>query len=167
MKNVTTEPKSGYRLVLKGDGVTVERSISEALAKDIIAMVLVGESTSQPSPQAPINAAMPQVDYEKKQNNSCFPRKSLREYLTEVGAKKNPQIILAIAKFLQESMGKTIFSIADIKPQFRSANQPIPGNLHRDFQNVVQNGWIAPDHAEKKMFFITQTGLDALANKFE
>lgn len=167
MENIEKEANSGYRLTLKGNGITVERDISEVLAKDIIAMILEG-NTLQASPKSPISSpAIPQQNYSQQQNHSNAPRKSLREYFNEVGAKKNPQKILVIAGYLVKFMGKEIFSIADIKPQFKVANEPIPANLTRDFQIVSQNGWIAPDHAERKMFFITKTGLDALDNGFE
>ncbi len=165
MGSAATETKSGYRLTLKGDGITVDRDISELLAKDIIAMIL-GESIPQ-SPKSPISTALPQQSNGQSQNNVGSPRKSLREYFNEVNARKNPQKILAIANYLVCYMGKTTFSIADIKPQFKTANEPVPANLNRDFQIVLQYGWIAPDHEERKMFFITQTGLDALSNRFE
>jgi len=158
---------SVYRLTLKGDGITVERDISEAMAKDIIAMIL-GGGFHQGSPKQPVgNTAIPQQNQSKQQNGSNSPKKSLREYMNEVGAKKNPQKILAIAHYLVSVMGKELFSIADIKPQFRVASESIPANINRDFQILSQNGWIAPDHEERKMYFITQTGLDALAHKFE
>lgn len=167
MGNIEKEASSGYRLTLKGDGITVERDISEVLAKDIIAMIL-GGGTLQTGPKFPTSStAMPQQNHSQQQNSSGVPRKSLREYLNEVGARKNPQKILAIAGYLVKFTGKEIFSIADIKPQFKVASEPVPANLTRDFQIVSQNGWIAQDHEERKMFFITKTGLDALDNRFE
>jgi len=169
MGNATEETTPGYRLTLKGDGITVERDISEAMAKDIIAMILGGclylGSPILPPPTG--RTAIPQQNHSKQQNGSSSPKKSLREYMNEVGATKNPQKILVIAHYLVSFMGKELFSIADIKPQFKVASEPIPANLNRDFQVLSQNGWIAPDHEERKMYFITQTGLDALANKFE
>lgn len=166
MGNAAIETQSEYRLTLKGDGITVERNISKALAKDIIAMIL-GESFPQISPKSSENVALAQRNNEQQPNNHGSPRKSLREYFNEVGAKKNPQKILAIANYLVSFMGKTTFSVADIGPQFKVANEPIPANLHRDFQILSQEGWIAPDHAERKKFYITQTGLRVLSNKFE
>lgn len=167
MGNIEKEASSGYRLTLKGDGITVERDISEVLAKDIIAMIL-GGGTLQASPKFPTSSTViPQQNHGQQQNSSGTPRKSLREYLNEVGARKNPQKILAIAGYLVKFTGKEIFSIADIKPQFKVASEQVPANLTRDFQIVSQNGWIAQDHAERKMFFITRTGLDALDNRFE
>jgi len=167
MGNIEKEASSGYKLTLKGDGITVERDISEVLAKDIIAMILGGGNIPQSSPSTQTSAAIQQSHYGKQQNNSGLPRKSLREYLNEVGARKNPQKILAIAGYLVKFMEKETFSVADIKPQFKVASEPIPANLTRDFQIVSQNGWIAQDHEERKMFFITRTGLEALDNKFE
>ena len=167
MGNIEKEANSGYRLTLKGDGITVERDISEVLAKDIIAMLLGGNALQASLKLPTSSAAIPQQNHGQQQNSSSAPRKSLREYFNEVGAKKNPQKILVIAGYLVKFMGKETFSIADIRPQFKVANEPIPANLNRDFQIVSQNGWIAPDHAQRKMFFITQTGLDALDNGFE
>lgn len=165
--NAAMGASSGYKLTLKGDGITVERDISEVLAKDIIAMVLGGGIPQASSISPTSSTAIPQQNYSQQQSNPSVPRKSLREYLNEVGAKKNPQKILVIAHYLVSFMGKETFSIADIKPQFKVASEPMPANLNRDFQVVAQNGWIAPDHAERKMFFITKTGLDALNNRFE
>lgn len=166
MRTAAVEIKSGYRLTLKGDGITVERNISELLAKEIIAMIL-GESVPQVSTKSSTNTALAQQSNGQQAVNFGAMRKSLREYFIEVGAKKNPQKILAIANYLVSFKGQTTFSIADIRPQFKAANEPIPANLHRDFQIVLQYGWIAPDHEEPKKFYITQTGLDALSDRFE
>jgi len=165
MKKTLSEPITSYKLTLKGDGITVERSISEAMAKDIITMILVGESASQTINPNPIGTASSPLS--GQQSNPGLPRKSLREYLNEVSARKNSQKILAIAYYLQSYLGKATFSIADIRPQFRLANEPLPANINRDFQITLQFGWIAPDHDESKMFFVTQTGITALDNKFE
>ena len=167
MGNTAKEASSGYKLTLKGDGITVERDISESLAKDIIAMILGGGFPQVSQKSSTSSTEIPQQNYSQQQNGSIHPKKSLREYLNEVGAKKNPQKILVIAHYLVSFMGKEMFSIADIKPQFKVASEPIPANLNRDFQVLSQNGWIAPDHEERKMYFITKTGLDAIANKFE
>ena len=166
MKKVMVEAQSGYRLTLKGEGITVERDVSNMLAKDIIAMIL-GESLTTKSPKSTDSTVLTQRDIVQQPKISGTQRKSLREYFIEVGAKKNPQKILAIANYLVNEMGQTAFAITDIRPLFKLANEPIPANLHRDFQIVSQNGWIAPDHDEPKKYYITQTGLDALSNKFE
>ena len=167
MGNAAIKTSSGYKLTLKGDGITVERDISEELAKDIIAMIL-GRGVPQESQKSAIGSmAVSQQNHSQQQSISGAPRKALREYLNEMDAKKNPQKILVIANYLVTFMGKETFSIADIRPQFKVASEPIPANLNRDFQIVSQNGWIAPDHSNRKMFFITKTGLDALKNRFE
>lgn len=150
-----------YKLTLKGDGITVERNVSEQIAKEIISMVLAGDSRSSIAQRPSINKS-PQPEW-----SPVSKKQSLREYLNEVNARKNPQKILAIAHYLSTHMGKGTVSVTDIRPQFRLANEPLPANLNRDFQTTAQNGWIAPDHDDYKMFYITQTGLDALANKFE
>jgi hypothetical protein len=167
MANATIEANTGYKLTLKGDGITVERDISKELAKDIITMILGSDVPQVSQKSSTSSTVIEQQSYGQQQNDSSSPRKSLREYLNEIGAKSNPQKILVIANYLVRFMGKETFSIADIKPQFKVASEPIPANLSRDFQIVSQNGWIAPDHEEPKMFFITKTGLDVLNNRFE
>lgn len=167
MKSITTEASSGYRLTLKGNGFSMDREITGELARDIIAMVLAGDVPQVSAKSQASSIVMPQQNSGQQQNNSSSPRKSLREYLNEIGAKKNPQKILVIANYLVQYMEKETFSIADIKPQFKVAGESMPANLTRDFQIVSQNGWIAPDHEERKMFFITNTGLEALKNRFE
>lgn len=151
-----------YKLTLKGDGITVERNVSEQIAKEIISMVLNGDSrvSVTPKPSISMPSQPPELPLASK-------KKSLREYLNEVNARKNPQKILAIAHYLYAYMGKGTVSVTDIKPQFKLANEPLPANLNRDFHTAAQNGWIAPDHDDYKMFYITQTGLAALENKFE
>lgn len=162
MENGMTNQPIEYKLTLKGDGITVERNVSEQIAKEIISMVLAGDSRSSTTQQPTTS-----VSSQPSELSSTSKKKSLREYLNEVNARKNPQKILAIAHYLSTHMGKGMVSVTNIRPQFRLANEPLPANLNRDFQTAAQNGWIAPDHEGYKMFYITQTGLDALENKFE
>lgn len=91
---------------------------------------------------------------------------SLREFMEEAGAKRNPEKIVAIGAYLVRTLNQESFTRKEVKLQFKNAGEPVPGNYTRDFDWAVSNGWLAPIHGGHKDYWVTDTGLDAIANKF-
>jgi hypothetical protein len=142
-----------YKLSLTGEGITVERDVSGDVARDIIALVMGGTVTSrgtrQTTPSGPKGAT----------------GKSIREFIDETGAKKNPQIVTAIGQYLIDQEGQERFTRTEVKARFAQAGEPTPANIHRDFALAVTSGWIAEN--PRNEFYVTDSGRRAIEARFE
>jgi len=155
-------PEPVYSLELTGNGVSVKRDITESLAGAIIALVMGGVAAPQGVSGASSKAASVAS---KSQSGGTAERTSVREYLNEVGPKRNAEIITAIAAFLKD-LGQDTFTKDQVKEYFRKAGEPIPGNYNRDFSDAVSTGWIAEDHGNSGNYYVTAFGETALKNGF-
>jgi hypothetical protein len=145
-----------YTLSLKGDGISIEREIDQETARAVVAIVLGG---------LPDKGAVP------VQNGSQAPRpshdrKSLREFLNEVEAKRMPDKIVSIGEYLISHAGQEDFSADDLRNGFRSAAEPLPANFNRDFQWTISNGWVAEDPRSPGTYYVTHSGRAAIQAKF-
>lgn len=147
-----------YSLALKGEGMTVDREIDEGTALEILALVM-GAGSTITSPGMP--TIRPNVPRPLRHASG----QSLREYLDEVGATRNPDKILAVAKFHAKETGKE-FTQDEVKSRFPDAAERVPGNFTRDFHWAVRNGWIAPSLTSRGEYYVTDTGDEALEEKF-
>lgn len=151
-----------YELSLEGEGISVTQKISQAIAYRVIAVLMGGVSTSPPAPHAgPVatvsstTAAGPPTSFGQ----------SLREYMDSVKAKRNPEKILAISKYLIENENHYV-QRSDVKAEFQTAAEPVPGNYNRDFRWAVQVGWLAEDRQNRGYYYVTSAGDDALRQNF-
>jgi hypothetical protein len=157
-----------YQVTIKGPGLTVEREVGESKAFEILGIVMAG-SAQTPARDIPAResttAARRPVE-EATAQKSSNRKQSLREYLDEVEAKRNPDKILAIAKYVADDTGNDRFASDDVKARFPDAAERVPGNYGRDFRWVVRNGWIASAGSGTDEFYVTGKGDKALAEKF-
>lgn len=145
-----------YTLSLKGDGMTVDREIDEGTALEVVALVMTGGTAVEAGDGIVVRHSVPR------------PRRggqSLREYIDEVEAKRNPEVILAIAKYISNETGKN-FTRDDVRSRFQEAAEPVPGNYGRDFRWTMRNGWIAAVVGAQNEHYVTGTGDKALNEKF-
>ncbi|HEY2355082.1 MAG TPA: hypothetical protein VGH79_09325 [Gaiellaceae bacterium] len=157
-------PDETFRVSVSGEGIALDRSIDRDAALQILSIAMGGAAPASPSvPGGPI-ASTPITT--AGASGGTGGRLSLREFLNEVEAKRNPDKILAIGKYLQAQRGQETFSAADVKGQFKNAGEALPGNFPRDWTWAVTNGWIAEDHSARGTFYVTDTGDAALAAKF-
>lgn len=142
-----------YKLSLKGEGITVEREVSGDVARDIIAVVMGGGVAFRgPRPPTPSGAR-------------GGGGMSIREFIDEAGAKKNPQIVTAIGQFLVDREGQDRFTRTDVKARFAQAGEPTPANIGRDVALAVTSGWIAEN--PRNQFYVTDSGRRAIEARFE
>lgn len=145
-----------YDLSLTGEGITISRKVPQSVAREIVGLVLGG-------PQGAGSAS----SGGGKPSTVSDSQVSLREYLNEAEATKNPEIITAIVDYVMKTTNAQSVSNTDIKARFRDAGEPAPGNLARDLGLAKGTGWIASDPHERNNYFVTQSGRDAIAKKFE
>ena len=104
--------------------------------------------------------------------DSGNPSKTAREYLLSYKPNSNQSKILVLANFLREVRKVDAFQQAQISKLFRDAREQHLANLSREFARLMQKGWIANDvkksraSSKKPMYFITNTGLEVLNNRF-
>jgi hypothetical protein len=163
-----SESSERYELILKGEGVTVERNIDQETAFAILAALMGGSPAAAGPAAAQSGPGLgPQRAAESPVAHSG-PRasQSLREFLNEAEPKRNPDKIVAIADYLQRVRGMQSVTRDDIKRGFREASEPVPGNYGRDFRWAVSTGWIAADHEERDQYYVTDSGRKVVDAKF-
>lgn len=151
-----------YALSLTGEGIAVERDIDQGTALEVIALVMSGGGATGGTIQVDDSTRIRHQVPRPRRNG----KQSLREYLDSVEAKRNPDKILAIAKYATEDTMKNTVTRDDVRARFKDAAEPVPGNYARDFNWVVKNGWLARDDTDRNEFYVTDTGNEALAAKF-
>lgn len=150
---MSASQKAGYRFILQGEGIDVDRQVNQAIARHLLNVALA-EGDAEPIPA--VSSVVPRAG----------DRKSLREFLDEVRAQRNPEKIVAIGDYLDVSEKLPDFSREDIRGKFRAAGEAPPGNFGRDFAWAISNGWIAEDVQNKGRFYVTKTGKEAVGAKF-
>jgi hypothetical protein len=151
-----------YDLSLQGNGVTVEREIPESIARMIVTLVMGGAAMS-PIVGRMASSAGGTTGIEAP--GAPESRQSVREFLNQVGPKRNADTITAIAAYLKNS-GQESFTRDQVKDYFRKAGEPSPSNYNRDFADALSTGWIAEDHTNVGSYYITASGEDALRSGF-
>jgi hypothetical protein len=153
-----------YQLTLNGNGLSVQRNIHEDVARHILNVVLGGAPIGAvEATRAGLGHATPSSANARE---STLPPISLREFIDNCGAKRNPDRILAIGIFMMDHEGAQDFGREEVKARFRTAGEPVPGNYPRDFAWTIHNGWIAEDPANPARHYVTRKGKDAIAQKF-
>lgn len=151
-----TDTGGEYRLQLTGPGLTLDRSVDEARAMRVMAVVM----GVRPKPDAQLGAAAG--------NSMLDPddaEMTVGEFVDEVDAKRNPDKIATFAAYLKRYRNQPSFTRDDIRPMFEEAGEPVPGNYGRDFRWAVGSKWIAsPDNG--RTYFITRTGEAAVESHF-
>jgi hypothetical protein len=151
-------PEKQYKLNLAGDGIKIEKVIPESIARQVVSLVMGGH-------QIGISTA-PSSSQLHRKAPSIGGQLSLREFMDEAGAKRNPEKIVAIGAYLMETLNQETFTRKEVKLQFKNAGEPVPGNYTRDFDWAVSNAWLAPNQGGQKDYYVTKKGREAIENKF-
>jgi hypothetical protein len=152
-----------YKLTLKGGGLSVDREVDQATAFQILAAVMGG--ATRPAVTLSGRGAAHTVDVTRPQPPAVGGL-SLREHMDEFEPRRNPDKILAIAAYLTDMREMETFTSDDVKKEFRSASEPVPGNYARDWRWTISNGWIAKADGFPGEYYVTGKGRDALSAKF-
>lgn len=152
-----------FSVTIVGPGVTIEKKVSAAQAGDIINLLMTGRTLSA------VHGAVGKTTVFDSPSNVAgvqTRRTSLREFLDDHEATRNPDKITAIGAYVEQVEGKDGFTKEDVRLKFRSAGEAPPGNFGRDFTWAVQSGWIAEDPQHADTFFVTKKGRAAIDAKF-
>lgn len=152
-----TEKPNEYQLSLTGAGVTIQRDIPEDVALNIVALVMGGRvSGGRPDVRGVSRVAAPVPS----------SGATAGEFLTDTGAKRNPDKIAALAVYMTDELGQETFSRDDIRRMFQQAGDPIPGNFTRDFTWAIRNRWIGSVIGSSSEYRVTNKGREAVDQKF-
>jgi hypothetical protein len=151
-----------FKVLVSGNGVSIDREVDAELARSIINILMGGPHVppaGSSGPKAPLNRQ------EHIPNHVTNERRmSLREYLDDAQAVRNPDKITAIAEYL--SAEGTEVTRDSVKSRFRAAGEAAPGNYPRDFAWAIKSGWIAEDPDRAGEYYVTQKGKKAIESKF-
>jgi hypothetical protein len=148
-----------FKLSLKGTGITVDRTVPEDVALEIVSIVMGGGSGPAGAP--------PGVPGRGLASRTGQQGMTLRKFLDDANARRIPQIIAAIGQFMTDQEGKARFTRPEVRSKFASAGERAPANIARDFQVAVTSDWIAEDASERGSFYVTDGGRQAIAARFE
>lgn len=135
-----------------GDDITVVQ------AAQIIAYLHSG--TTPTSPVSPVagDGKVTGVAASERRRVASSPR----DVLVSSGAKTNPEKIVAFALYVERQGDKDTFTVDDVRPLFRQAREPAPGNFSRDLDAAIRLNWVAAS-SEKGEYYVT----DLIANVLE
>lgn len=179
--------QKNYHVQLKGEGINVDRAIDEETARRIISIILTDNTNSylrristdpphrhnvniESEPKEATNRILPNektspTEYTAPKINNNFTT-SIREYLDEVKAKNNAQMILAFACYLMDRQKLEEFEPESLKNLFKMAGEKMPANYSRDFKTVIKNGWVTENFQSPGKYYLTQKGQLALKQQF-
>jgi hypothetical protein len=154
-----------YKVSIKGVGVTIEKSVPARVARQMINAIMGDAAPYEPvsSQEMPVARNPLGTGYAPAAGGH---KTSLREFLDESRASRNPDKITAIAQYIFVHEGADLFTRNDIKGRFRTAGEAAPANFTRDFTWAVKNGWVAEDAKSSGSFYVTKKGGAAIKNKF-
>lgn len=152
-----SDQEQTFNLRLTGIGINVEKEISRQAALRVMNIVFGGADRGP-------TASEQDVPNEKDNGRTTL---SLREYIDNVGAKKKPDLITAIAHYICEFESQEDFDRDDIRSRFSAAKEPLPGNFGRDFALAQKDGRIAEVHGKKNRFYVTARGIQAIEGGFQ
>ncbi|MBW2622541.1 MAG: hypothetical protein JRD68_06510 [Deltaproteobacteria bacterium] len=162
LREVRDEVAQNFKEVRK----EVERDIREVrdgVARDIFNMGLGEILGGGKRSRRPVRPSRPYYDEEP---SSSSPPLSIRRFLRESGAQRNPDKIVAIGAFLRDHLGWESFSRHDIRSQLKNSGARVPRNLTRDIKWALSIGWIEEVPDNRGWFVVTEAGQEALEGRF-
>lgn len=156
-----------FKISVEGPGVTIERAIPEKLAHEILLLVLGGHGSRVAA------AANAQMD-ERRVGMTDADRTSrvggqecsLREFMNDHNPKRIPEKIAVITEFLEKYRETKFVNRQVLVDAFEEARESPPANLARDITWAVKIGWLAPGKGDPDSYYLTQSGVDAVEQKF-
>lgn len=147
-----------YRVTVAGAGMNFDKPVSEAVAKDVLLLLLGGK----PSPAKDDD----KDKKDQKKRGSLDAELSVGEYVGDHNARTIPAKVTAIGNYFQEHDGADSFTKQELLDGFESANEAAPGNFDRDIKKAIGAKWIAPKRDAKDTYYVTGTGKKALTDNF-
>jgi len=147
---------SKINVTIKGEGLAYSGTVDKAVAAEILSLCLAQDKTSLGT----------LVDPKKSIGvNRRVSHESPSEYFNRHNPITNPDKILTLAGYLKEVRAQDSFGPKELKAMFKDVGEILPANFNRDLRLTKKVGWIASDSGGKS-FYVTNTGLQAIAGNF-
>jgi hypothetical protein len=155
--------ESVYKLKIEGDGLIFEREISKEVGDKILILILSGgkQSTATPIPTGVSSSQEEKTLIHKRPSDV-----SVREFLDDHNAKRNPDMITALGLYLHDHNQQNSFTKEDILNAFEAAAEPAPKNFARDLKWAIKIGWVAEKRDMKDNYYVTASGKTAVNTSF-
>lgn len=174
MTDVTT-----YKIKIEGAGLSLDREVSKEIGEQVVVLLLTGAASVAPAVHAAVTPAPAVIPASNSEIPAAAPSPalaphqplasadlSIREFLDFCDAKRVPDKITAIGKYLKRHNNQQDFDKKDMIANFENAAEPIPGNIARDIKWTLKAGWIALKNGSKDRYYVTNSGKTAVDQKF-
>jgi len=128
-----TKEKSEYKLTLSGDGLNLSRSVAEATAQQIVALVLGGSAA--PNTFSQTSRAQPEIGGAHGSNPKAFM--AVKRPATDM------ERVTCLAYFLTREKNISAFKTKELTELNRDAAQPKFSNVSATARNAVSDGYLA------------------------
>ena len=155
--------ESVYKVTIEGDGLIFEREISKEFGEKTLILILSGGNQSVLAPNLFGTSSSQE---EKPPLHKPPSDKSVREFLDDHNAKRNPDMITTLGLYLHDHNQQKSFTKKDILNAFEAAAEPAPKNFARDFRWAIKIGWVAERRDMKDNYFVTASGKNAVNTSF-
>ena len=163
---------STYKISIEGAGLSLEREVPKDIGEQVVVLLLTGTAAIPQTAQPPVVSGSPTPSIAQHthttppQKTNAHPDTSIREFLDSCGAKRVPDKITAIGKYLKKHNHQMVFDKNDLISHFESAAEPVPKNISRDLKWTLKAGWIALKSGTKDRYYVTNSGKAAVEQKF-
>ncbi len=158
---MATKGAKGYSLKLEGEGLSLDQEVTREVAVRIVSLVFGGTEPAATPPGTGGGAGSGSIERTTPDAQGI----SVGEFIEQVGAKRNPDKIVAMGVHLKDS-GADKFTSEEIKPLFQDAGESTPGNFARDLKWAQNAKWIAPTTGDPNTFYVTKKGEKAVRDHF-
>ncbi len=156
-----------YHIKISGPGIELEREVPREVGDQIVVLALTGTSPLLGETKGlPATTGSPGREFAAKATGPATTPVSIREFLLGVSARRNPDKITAIGRYIKLYCGQDSFTEDDLIDMFSAAAEPFPKNLPRDIKWAVRAGWIAQHPGEGGRYYITNQGILAVDQRF-
>lgn len=165
-----------YKITIEGAGLSLDREVSKEIGEQVVVLLLTGAATTvQAAPAVPVAMAAGAPAHAEPAaapaaastpHAGAHPEMSIREFLDSCEAKRVPDKITAIGKYLKIHSNQLDFDKNNLISNFESAAEPVPKNITRDLKWTLKAGWIALKSGSKDRYYVTNSGKTAVEQKF-
>lgn len=137
--------ESPFRVTLSGDGVQVEKAVSEAVARQVMHIVMGGDSALREA-GARMSAPMPSPP----SGDTQADRSGAKAYMSEKKPGSDIERVTCLAYFLTHYLNSPTFQTRDLSKLNTDAHQPKLSNPTVAVNNASRQRYLTPAGGGKK-----------------
>ncbi len=150
--------KKTIKLTIQGDEISYKKEIDEMTALKIMNLCAQGVALTT---EKSSDEYLKDITLENKSRPH-----SPAEFIHKYGPARNPDKILVLASYLEETRSQDRFTPNEIKKLFVEAGEVVPANFTRDFKWAISSSWVTSDPSKKDTYYVTTTGKNVVTQGF-